>query len=800
MKKLTIIDTFGNINAFSLDDSGTSRYYLGRTDIRSSGEKNDIVIPSPTISREHGKFKVEDGRVLYADLNSLNGTICESDGQQQYLHGNSKYIQLQPGDMLRVQPRESRADNSVLIIYTDSTETGSWRKFSLMTPTVKIGSDMNNDIVLPVGSASPLHAVIEKSGTGYRITSGRGEGRIFLNGKKIQNGADLHEKDVVRIGDSTLIFSNDAIFFVSELEGIRIEARNLSLTVGKDHHFVFKGVSCSIDSNSFVAIAGRPGEEKNALLDALSGFDKEYKGDIWFDGIHVRENFEELKPRIGYVPMEDIVYDDLKLGRMLWLTAKLRLPKGTSKEKVEERLDKVLNMMEMSEYRNIYIRDMSLEQRRRANIAVELLTDPGVLFLNEPTYGLDPGAELNLMIILNRLAKSQGITVVMASTHAPQNLQLCDKILFLDNSGLLCFEGTVRQAEMFFGAQNLSDIYNRISEDPEEWSAQYRNAVSQGRAAANSPSPELDPYRYARNARGGGYSVSYHKGNGFTEFFKGFHISQVPTLISRSMEVITNNWKKLLLLFGQPLAIALVLILLAHQNILANLRYEHFYLSIIRTAAIWLGLFDSVRAINRERSILRREYMGNLSIGAYIMAKYIVLSIVALLQALIMTGIFAIFTDWPNTQYLYRSMYPEILISIWLTIIASIGLGLVVSCLIRRPEYALLASPFILIIQIFLSGEYSFFITSGEQRSFLGRTGEFLSNLTISKWSLKALECAYTYYVDFILENLWWWNRGSFALYNADAFWKYWKILILMIAISIILCVFLIHWIIKRKR
>ena len=182
------------------------------------------------------------------------------------------------------------------------------------------------------------------------------------------------------------------------------------------------------------------------------------------------------------------------------------------------------------------------------------------------------------------------------------------------------------------------------------------------------------------------------------------------------------------------------------------------------------------------------------------MAKYIVLSIVALLQALIMTGIFAIFTDWPNTQYLYRSMYPEILISIWLTIIASIGLGLVVSCLIRRPEYALLASPFILIIQIFLSGEYSFFLTSGEQRSFLGRTGEFLSNLTISKWSLKALECAYTYYVDFILENLWWWNRGSFALYNADAFWKYWKILILMIAISIILCVFLIHWIIKRKR
>ena len=800
MKRLTIIDTYGNVNVYSLDDVGTNRYFLGRTDTKASGEKNDIVIPSPTISRDHGKFKIEDGRILYADLNSMNGTICESDGEQRYLHGNSKYLEIKSGDMLRIQPKDSTAENSVLILYNDSSEAGSWRKFSLMTPTVKIGSDMDNDIVLPTGTVSSLHAVIEKSGDGFRITNGRGEGRIILNGKKIQNAATLHEKDVIRLGDSTLIFSNAAIFFMSESEGIRIEARNINKTEGKDHHFVLKNVSCSIEGNSFVAIAGKPGEEKGALLDVLSGFDKDYNGDVWFDGIHVRENFEELKPGIGYVPMEDIVYDDLKLGRMLWLTARLRMPKGTSKAKMEERLDKVLNMMEMSECRNLYIRDLTLEQRKKANIAVELLTNPGVLFLNEPTYGLDPGAELNLMIILNRLSKSQGITVVMASTHAPQNLELCDKVMFVDPSGLLCFEGTVTQAKMFFGAQNLSDIYNRIAEDPEEWSAQYRNAVSQGRAAMNQPAPETDPYRYTRNAKGDGYSVSYHKGNGFTEFFKGFHISQVPTLIVRTTEIITNNWKKLLLLFLQPLVIALILILLAHQNVLANLRYEHFYLAIIRTAAIWLGLFDSVRAINSERTILKREHMGNLSIGAYVMAKYIVLIIVALLQALIMTGIFALFTDWPDTRYLYRSMYPEILISVWLIIVAAIGLGLVISCLIRKPEHALILSPFILIIQIFLSGEYSFFLANGEQRSFLGRTGEFLSNLTISKWGLKSLQCAYDFYIDYILDNVWWWSRGRFGLYINAGFWDYWKILILMIIITIILCILLIHWIVSRKR
>lgn len=798
MKRLTIIDTYGNINYYSLDDAGTTRYFMGRTETRASGEKNDIIIPSPTISQEHGKLKIEEGRVLYADLNSTNGTICESEGKQQYLHGNSRYLQLKSGDMLRVQPKEINAENSVLILYSDSEETGTWRKFPLMAPTVKIGSDMNNDIVLPTGSVSPLHAVIENRNDGFWIASGRGEGRIILNGKKIQSASKLHEKDVIRVGECDLIYSNASVFFKSELQGIRIEARNIFKNSGKDHLSILKGVSCTIESNSFVAITGRPEDKKGTLLDVLSGFDSDYQGDVWFDGTHVRENFEELRSEIGYVPMESIVYDDLKLGRMLWFSAKLRMPKGTGKEKMEERITKVLNMLELSECRNIFIRDLTIEQKKKANIAVELLTDPGVLFLNEPTYGLDPGAELNLMIILKRLSKSQGITVVMASTHAPQNLQLCDKVLFLDPGGLLCFEGTVSQAEMFFGSRNLSDIYNRIAEDPEEWAAQYRNAVSNGRAALNRPAPEVDPYRHAQGVRKDGYSTSYHKGNAFTEFFKGFHITQIPTLIVRTTELITNDWKRILLLFGQPLAIALVLMVLAHQNVLASMRYQYFYLSIIRTAAVWLGLFDSVQAINKERAVLKREYMGNMSIGAYVISKYIVLGIVGLLQAAIMTIVFALFTEWPFGQYLYRSMYPEITISVWLTILASIGLGLVISCLIRKPEHAMLTTPFVLLAQIFLSGEYSFFLVNGQEKSFLGSFGQFLSNFTISRWGLQALENAYAYYNAFIVGNLWWWNRKAFALYDFDTFWSFWRILLLMILISAILCVLLIHRIVRK--
>ncbi len=799
-KKLTIIDTFGNISEFYLDESGTNRYFLGRSENRAAGGINDIVIPSPTISREHGKFKVDGGRVLYADLGSRNGTLYESDGKQNLLRGNTRYVSLHSGDMLRIQPIDSNADNSVLILYTDSAETGTWRRFSLMASRVTIGSDMKSDIMLPSDRGGCRYAEIENRQEEYRITDAGNGGGVFLNGKRISGSVVLHEKDVIQIEDHVMIFSNKSVFFKARLQGMLVEARNIDKVTGKDHRSVLRQVSCTIENNSFVAIAGKSGEEKNTLLKVLSGLDTNFRGDVWMNGIRIRENYGELKHVIGYVPAEDIVYGDLKLGRMLYLTAKVRMPVGTSNKEMEDRLDKVLSMMDLAEYRNVFIRTMSPEQRKKANIAAELLTSPEVLFLDEPTLGLDPGAELNLMVILNRLAKSQGITVIMTSTHAPQSLQMCDKILFLGPGGLLCFEGDQSQAEMFFGVQKLSDIYNRIAHDPEEWAAQYRNAISNGRAALNSPSPESRSGRGSDYGKQGGYSTSYHEGNAFTEFFRGFHISQFPSLFVRTTELITNNWKWLLLLFAQPLVFSLILRLMARGDDIVSYGDHVFYLAMIRGAAIWLGLFDSVREVNKERAILKREYMGHLSIGVYVLAKFIVLSLVGLLQAVIMTGVFAIFADYGFEEYLYRAMYPELTFSIWLTICAAIGLGLVISCLFKKPDHSMIAAPFVLVLELLFSGNSYLFTTTQKLASLLGEFGNVLSKLSIAKWTTDAMfEASYLYSL-LDTGELWWWDRVFVSKIDYYVFRNSWCVLGVMVLVSAILCVVLIHRIVGKRR
>ena len=127
------------------------------------------------------------------------------------------------------------------------------------------------------------------------------------------------------------------------------------------------------------------------------------------NGVELKPHFNEWKSIIGYVPQEDIIFENLTLRRMLSYTADLKMPSDTSKAEKNKRIDQVLGMVELIQHQNTLIRKLSGGQKKRASIAVELLADPSVFFLDEPTSGLDPGTEQKLMITLSRLSKTQGI-------------------------------------------------------------------------------------------------------------------------------------------------------------------------------------------------------------------------------------------------------------------------------------------------------------------------------------------------------------------------------------------------------
>lgn len=696
-KNLIIIDDNGKIQEISLDRFGKERILWGRDQTA-----NDVVISSQAVSRSHGKIKLTPDGIFYADLGSTNGTYIEGRGGRKFVRQNRNYVLLHDGDMMRVQPPEAEYGKSVLLLYSEHSQSGKWQKCPLAGGRITIGRSSENDIVLNHAGVSKIHAVIEKKGDGYYLADNRSTNGILLNGNALVTGSILREKDVIQILNSTLIFTNGSLFYKSMLQGVSLNVRHVTKVVGKGKK-ILDDVSLDIESNDFVAIIGGSGAGKSTVMNAISGFDRKKEGKVLFSGCDLNANFSVLKSMIGYVPQQDIIYENLTLKKMLYYTAKLKMPKDTGKAEIEKRILEVLAMVELSEHKDTYIRKLSGGQKKRASIAVELLADPSLFFLDEPTSGLDPGTEKKLMITLSRLAKSQGKTIIMV-THTTQSLDLCDKVIFMGPGGRVCFCGSCEEAKMFFDTDNMVDIYNKMAAQPKEWAAQYANCIP----LETLPEEEKKT------------TIQKRKSSGLRQF--GF-------LTMRYAELLKNDLPRLAMLLLQPVLIALLLGIVADDRVFEIYESTKSILFALSCAGIWIGLFNSIQEICKERVILKREYMGNLKLWAYTLSKYVMQLVLGALQALMMTLVFGLVVGMPEKGILISNSFPEIFLTLWLTISASMALGFVISAFVKSGDKAMTYAPFVLIIQLLFSG--ILFELKG--------AGSKIAYATISKWSVEGL-------------------------------------------------------------
>lgn len=694
---LIIIDHAGKVQEMALDSLGKDRIYWGR-----DAGQCDIVTSSSIVSKRHGKFKLVPQGLYYADLGSTNGTYLENASGRHLLQKSKNYSCLRDGDMLRVQSAGGSEKGSVLIVYTEHIQQGKWQKYALGPQRITIGRGTENDIVLRHTGVSRLHAVIEQQNGNYFILDKRSTNGLLLNGSIVDKKRMLEEKDVIRILNSMLIFTQGGIYYKSSMQGVSLRVRNMNKTVGKGKR-ILQDAGLDIESNEFVAIIGGSGAGKSTLMNAISGFDRKRKGTVLFSGINLDENFSVLKSMIGYVPQQDIIYENLTLNRMLYYTAKLKMPKDAAKSEIQKRIHDVLEMVELSEHQNTYIRKLSGGQKKRASIAVELLADPSLFFLDEPTSGLDPGTEKKLMGTLSRLAKSQGKTIIMV-THTTQSLDLCDKVIFMGQGGRVCFCGTCDEAKMFFDTDNLVDIYNKLSENPEEWAKQYANCAP------------LEPV-----------DVDGEKKPPKKKKFSG--LRQFGILTMRYAELMKNDLPRLCMLFLQPVFIALLLGIVADDRVFEIYESTKSILFALSCAGIWIGLFNSIQEICKERVVLKREYMGNLKLWAYTLSKFTIQTFVGALQAAVITAVFGLAVGLPEKGILMDVSFPEIFITVWLTITASMALGFIISAFVKSGDKAMTCAPFVLIIQLLFSG--ILFELKG--------AGSKIAYATISKWSVESL-------------------------------------------------------------
>lgn len=463
-KNLVIVYGQQNVDVVDLNKLNKKRISFG------SLEDNDIQIKSPIVSRRHGFLELQGDKCLIHDNNSSNGV---------YVIGKENSDQeLQDGTTMRIDNYNSPHKEGVVMIYTNLPVNGRWSKVKLQR-NLTIGRSQECDIRVNHPSVSNIHAEIFLDGNGaWSIKSNTGE--MILNGLPFAKSSvhRLCEKDAICIANSKFIYSAGIIIHNADTSGIAFDVRNLSRTVNtkKQPHEILSNVNMSVKPGEFIGIIGSSGSGKTTFLNAACGFQRATSGSVLFNNIDLYQNFDNLKHLIGYVPQHDIIHNALSLKKMLMYTAKIRLSKDLSIEEINDMIENVLATLNLHEKQDSIIGTLSGGQKKRASIAVELLANPSMFFLDEPTTGLDPHIGESIIEILHHLAHEQGKTVLMV-THNTDNIKQCDKVAVFGVGGHLCYFDKPQGLETFFGTKNLTSVYRETTINPKGWENKWRKTA-----------------------------------------------------------------------------------------------------------------------------------------------------------------------------------------------------------------------------------------------------------------------------------------------------------------------------------
>lgn len=696
MLTVTVIDTEGTWYEYRYPQPESS-LSIGRS------EENRIVLRDDVVSSKHGELIFQNGRMYYRDFSSSNGTQISAGGMTRKLYRNSMVVELPWLSVLKIGSA-ANVSRQVMILIQQVQENASWSLYPVSDQPVKIGSSPECAIMLSkIGGCA---TEIIQSGPECLIVKRSAE-PLLVNGLPVSSEKILQDNDLIQTGEEVLVFTRSRILFRQKSEGLSLRGFHITKMVPGKHgrpKKILDDVNISIEPNQFTAIIGGSGAGKTTLMNALSGFEPEFQGDSQAGGSSLRNSFNSMKHLIGFVPQQDILYENLTLSKMLDNAARLRMDPKTSRKQRRERVKAVLKMVDLEDHSSTVISKLSGGQKKRASIAVELLADPKVFFLDEPSSGLDPGTEKSLMVMLNHLAREQKKTIVMV-THNITNLDLCDQVIFMERGGRLAFAGSSGMAREYFHKQDLTDVYTLLNEDKDgQWASRFRSVQPEVRQDRPDPSLLKAPKK--------------------DHFFRQFRI-----FTDRYLTLLLRDPKRMLLLLGQPVFMALVLWMVSSEDTFVNFNATQSILFSMSCAAIWLGLFDTIQEICKERVIVKREYMSRLKLLPYLCAKFLISASLGLIQALLLGGVFLMLLEHRPEGIWIENPYPEIIFTLWLTVLAAQALGFIVSALAKSGEKAMTYAPMLLIVQLLFSG--ILFKLKG--------LGEIIADFTISKWSVQAL-------------------------------------------------------------
>jgi hypothetical protein len=352
------------------------------------------------------------------------------------------------------------------------------------------------------------------------------------------------------------------------------------------------------------------------------------------------------------------------VDQALRFSAKLRLPAGTPPREIDKLLLQTMDQLGLRAHVRKPISRLSGGQRKRVSVGVELLAKPAILFLDEPSSGLDPATEFQLMELLRDLADT-GCTIV-CTTHVMENAYLMDQLIVLCG-GCLAFQGSSQAAREYFGVQKLTGLYDRLADrPPKEWQTAF---LERPAPAEEAPAPVIPATRVARPAR------------------RAFAL---PILLARQWAILSSDWRNFVLLLSQPIIIA------ALVSWVSNDRALIMFFAYLAT--MWFGTSNAAQEIVKEIAIYRRERLVGISAHSYLAAKFIFLIALTGFQALLLY-----ITILVGEGTLDGSVPLQLAALIGIAI-AGVGIGAAISALSRSVMQAVMFVPLLLIPQILFSG------------------------------------------------------------------------------------------------
>ena len=528
-----------------------------------------------------------------------------------------------------------------------------------------------------------------------------------------------------------------------------------NVSVCRSGSLIVDGVSFTAEPSSLTAVIGPNGAGKTTLFKAICG-ERPDMGRVLLNEHSLYDAPEYWLRQIGYVPVDNVLHEQLTVLQALMFVAELRNPAASAHE-LSKRVSELLVEFGFSETdtrRDSRIRDLSSGERKRLNICAELLTNPPLLLLDEPTSNLDPDAERDLMTRLAERAHKGGQTILVI-THTLNTIDACDKVVFVQNAVV----GAIGSPDSTLSALEAANTRKGPGGAPlskslfDRWARVFETYKTQpGKRAACPPGTGRQ-----RSERQGVSST-----NGFSVTDTSFG-AQFFTLLRRYAQIRWNDKRGLLLTLSLGLIGGLFLFVLPDKAFvepenpndialaISGARQSVFIVALVVSL---IGLIASFVEISREYRIYSHERLKGLSTAAYLLSKWLWLVVAVGITAPVLLFAWMLLVLGQPMPFLpvgEASSVAFSLIGLVLACIASITVGLLISAVAAGSGKESLLLAIVVIFLVLFSG----LIRNANFETLINT----LSNLATSRWAFDAYSASLSFYC--------WAGKKRFDEYNS---------------------------------